>query len=318
MSDYFDNIDSKNSLNYSSFNNEIFPDTPENIYLTLKKEEEDNYSNIQKDNHNTQNYKIKEGNTRSTNDEENVMDNELQKYDEETLKEEENSFPKYLNLNSEKDYYNIPEVEKYYEEIKESKNDQMPLGKKRGRNNTGEGEHNKFSDDNLRRKCKHLVLKSLFNYINKNLKKIYKNIGYGIFKKQLLTINQKQKSNATVLFNRDFLNKTIGDIFSEEISNRYTTYMPTHNKDLINFLKNEENSNIAKYFNDLFNLRFIDCLKHFRGTQKFEVLEGLEGFDSIKEKYENDKDYLKSLNYYIMNYEDIINNKRIRKGKSKI
>ena len=297
--------------------NESFQFTPNNTCLTPKKEEEENYSNIQKNNHNTQNYKIKEGNTRSTNDEENVMDNELQKHDKEALndKEEENSFQ---NLNSEKDCFIIPEDEKYFEEIKEYKNDPMTLGKKRGRNNTGEGEHNKFSDDNLRRKCKHLVLKSLFNYINKNLKKIYKNIGYGIFKKQLLTINQKQKSNATVLFNRDFLNKTIGDIFSEEISNRYTTYMPTHNKDLINFLKNEENSNIAKYFNDLFNLRFIDCLKHFRGTQKFEVLEGLEGFDSIKEKYENDKDYLKSLNYYIMNYEDIINNKRIRKGKSKI
>ena len=298
--------------------NESFQFTPNNTCLTQKKEEEENYSNIQKNNHNTQNYKIKEGNTRSTNDEENVMDNELQKHDKEALnvkEEEENSFQ---NLNSEKDCFIIPEEEKYFEEIKESKNNPMPLGKKRGRNNTGEGEHNKFSDDNLRRKCKHLVLKSLFNYINKNLKKIYKNIGYGIFKKQLLTINQKQKSNATVLFNRDFLNKTIGDIFSEDISNRYTTYMPTHNKDLINFLKNEENSNIAQYFKNLFNLRFIDCLKHFRGTQKFDLLEGLEGFDSIKEKYENDKDYLKSLNYYIMNYEDIINNKRIRKGKSKI
>ena len=41
------------------------------------------------------------------------------------------------------------------------------------------------------------------------------------------------------------------------------------------------------------------------------------GFDNIKSKYENDADYLKSLDYYIMNYEEIMNNKRIRKEDKK-
>lgn len=43
----------------------------------------------------------------------------------------------------------------------------------------------------------------------------------------------------------------------------------------------------------------------------------MNGFDNIKSKYENDEDYLKSLEYYIMNYEEIINNKRTRKENKK-
>ena len=39
-------------------------------------------------------------------------------------------------------------------------------GKKRRRAEKAKNEHNKFSDDNLRRKCKHLVLKNIMEYIN--------------------------------------------------------------------------------------------------------------------------------------------------------
>ena len=37
----------------------------------------------------------------------------------------------------------------------------------------------------------------------------------------------------------------------------------------------------------------------------------------IKSKYEDDIDYLKSLEYYIRNYEEILNKKRIRKSNKK-
>ena len=43
----------------------------------------------------------------------------------------------------------------------------------------------------------------------------------------------------------------------------------------------------------------------------------MKGIEIIKEKYKDDDDYIKSLNYYIMNYEIIINKKKPRHRKKK-
>ena len=191
------------------------------------------------------------------------------------------------------------------------------LGRKK-KDDIRKGNHNKFSQDNLRRKCKHLVLESAFNFINDKIKEKYKgNIGNGIFIKQLLILNHKQKSDASIQFNKYFLNKTLGDIFSEKISSRYTMYKSFHNKCLIQILTGNEDEEKKIYFSKLFSITFVDCLRHFRGSKKIEELEGMNGFDKIKSKYENDADYLKSLEYYIIHYEEIMNNKRARKDNKK-
>jgi len=192
------------------------------------------------------------------------------------------------------------------------------LGRKK-KEDSGSGDHNKYSDDNLRRKCKHLVLDSAFKLLNEKIKKIYNgNIGHGIYVKKLFIINQKQISEAGIQFNKDFLNKTLGEIFSEDISSRITTFHQKHNHLLIKALTNEKDENKKNYFTKLFNITFIDCLKHFRGSQKVEELEGMKGFNDIKLKYKDDADYLGSLENYIMNYEEIINNKRKRQSKKKV
>ena len=197
--------------------------------------------------------------------------------------------------------------------IKKLKKDLTPMGRKRGRAGT-KGDHNKYSDDNLRRKVKHLILKRLLNFINTKIEEKYiNNLGNGVFIKKLLTINQKQKSDATIQFNKDFLNKPIGEIFSENISTRYTNYPLSHNKNLIKLLLNDEDINKRMYFNKLFNLSFFDCLKHFRGSEEIEELIGVEGLDSIKKEYEDDKDYVELLEHYFKNYEKLLDTKRIRK-----
>ena len=199
---------------------------------------------------------------------------------------------------------------------KENKGKKL-LGRKK-REDSGSREHNKFSDDNLRRKCKHLVLDSAFKFINEKIKKIYNgSIGHGIYAKKLFMINQKQISEASIQFNKDFLNKTLGEIFSEDISSRYTSYHPKHNSFLIKALTNEKDEDKKNYFKKLFSIIFVECLKHFRGSQKIEELEGMKKFNDIKSKYEDDKEYLSYLEYNIMNYEEIINNKRTRKSKKK-
>ena len=188
--------------------------------------------------------------------------------------------------------------------------------------NKNKYEHNKYSDDNIRRKCKHLVLKHLLEFLNYKIRNIYNgNIGNGIFKKELQILNQSQKSDATINFNRIFLTKTIGEIFSENISGRFTNYPIYHNKVLINKLMNENDEQKRIYFNNLFNLNFIQCLKHFRGEEKIDLLDGLKCFKDIKndiiDKYEKDGDeYYNTLFYYLNNYERIINNKKSRKRKN--
>ena len=192
----------------------------------------------------------------------------------------------------------------------------LTIGKKRGRNSSGE--HNKFSDDNLRRKVKHIVLSDMMKFINNKISVLYKgNIGNGIFRKELLTINQKQKANAKVQFNQEFLNKILGDIFSEDISTRFTIYPLNHNRQVITDLRNETDESKRIYFNNLFNISFLECLKHFRGDIVIDELIGLSGMKNVEETFKEDYEYLETLQYYIMNYEEITKNKKKRNRKKK-
>ena len=180
--------------------------------------------------------------------------------------------------------------------------------------------HNKYSDDNIRRRCKHLVLNNILDFINKQIILQYKGkIGNGIRKKKLYIINQSQKTDATINFNKNFLNKALKDIFSEPISSRYTDLPSNQNKIIIDILLNEKDENIRKYFNELFNINFSQCLSHFRGETYIKQLEGLKCFNDIKKKflnkYEDGKDYVKVLEHYLNNYEKITERKKARSSR---
>ena len=212
----------------------------------------------------------------------------------------------------------ILKVENTEEDINKLKNDlTQPLNKKRGRPKTGNNEstHTRFSDDNLRRKVKHIVLQNTMNFINEKIREIYGNIGSGIFIKKLLIINQRQKTNATILFNKEFLNKTLGEIFSEDISSRYTNNRKDHNKILIEKLMEDKDEAKKNYFQKLFNITFVDCLEHFRGDKEIEELKGLISFKDLElEDIKKDKEYQETLNHYVYNYEIITSRKKERKS----
>ena len=200
------------------------------------------------------------------------------------------------------------------EKDKNEKKQNNLIGRKKKGVSGSSCRNSKYSDDNLRRKTKHLVLDNVLKFINEKIKEIYKGkINHGVFVKKLLIINKKQKSDVSVQFNKEFLNKTLGEIYSENISTRYNTYYPCNNSTLIKILTSDKDEDKQNYFKKLFSITFIDCLKHFRGTQKIEELEGLKEFNNIKSQYEDDVDYLRSLEYYIMNYEEITNKKKARK-----
>ena len=191
------------------------------------------------------------------------------------------------------------------------------LQKKRGRINTGKSKiiHNKYSDDNLRRKCKHLVLQNLMKFINDKIKEIYGHIGYGMKIKKLLIINQEQISNATIKFNKNFLSKKLSEIFSVNISTRYTNFDKEHNKILISELINDKDEIKRNYFKMLFNLTFVDCLRHFNGSKNILILNDMTLFSQLDIEDEKDEDYSKLLSFYINNYEKIMERKREQKDE---
>ena len=193
------------------------------------------------------------------------------------------------------------------------------LGRKRISDRKKVG-HNKFSDDNLRRRTKCIVLHYVEYFINEKIKEVYNgNVGIGIFKKQLLTLNKYQIYNSTITYNQQFLHKKLGDIFSDDITIKFTNYNKKHNKEVIEELMNEKNEFIRDFFRKLFNITFLQLLKHFRGDEIIQELQGMKLLYQIKDKLSNDeKDneaYIKALEYYVKNFENIIMGKRARKSQ---
>ena len=120
--------------------------------------------------------------------------------------------------------------------------------------------------------------------------------------------------HSSVEYDKEFLNKKLKEILSS-ISNKFTNVLKNENKDLIENLINLKNK--GKYFQELFDLSFLDCLKHINGTKNSELLNGLSSLDEIikneKEKLNGfDIDKLKNC---FMNYESLVINKNSRRTK---
>ena len=172
--------------------------------------------------------------------------------------------------------------------------------------------HDKFSKDNIIKKIKTNLITILLKFINQVIKIKYDgNIGHDVFKKQLLNINKKEIRSSDS--NKPLLNKTLKDIFSGVFSSKYIkSYEKKYNENIIKELLNDEDKEKRDFFNSLFNLTFIDCLKHFRGSKVIEELHGLDSLDNMLKKFEDDKEYLKIFKYYCSNFEKVIQNKKNR------
>ena len=195
------------------------------------------------------------------------------------------------------------------------------LQKKRGKNIknrknssfTGKSltKHTKYSIDNMQRRCKSLILTYTLEYLNYQIKKIYNgNIGNGIYIRKLFDINQEQKANNSVDYVRNFMNKTVKEIFSAHISKRYTSFLPNHNQIVINRALNEKDETKREKFEKLFNLTFVDCLQKFLGKDNSEDSEGFTLFSHIKYKLHDDKEYLDRLEKFLNEFIEKINSRK--------
>ena len=179
--------------------------------------------------------------------------------------------------------------------------------------------HTKFSNDNLKRECKHLVIESVMKFINDKIDEVYgNNIGCGISVKRLFKINQSQKTNSDVAFNKQFIQKTLKEILSDDITGQIKLFERDHNKRVINIIIDEK----REVFEKIFNLTFIECLKHFIEIEQIEELNGLTLFTELKEqlidKYKEDGEaYYENLKIFLMKFEELINKAKPRKKRQK-
>ena len=154
--------------------------------------------------------------------------------------------------------------------------------------------------DILSRKCKSILLDKLRDFINQKIKEIYNNdICEGLYGKQLIR-GIGFIREFFYIKNKKLMTKTLLEIFS---FNNFYTHNPIReewNKKLIEELLNEKDDDKRYYFENLFNLYFLECIEHFINKRTIDELQGLKTFNEIK----NDKDELKKLHINLDNEKD--------------
>ena len=235
-----------------------------------------------------------------------------------------------INEKTESSIYPEPEFEDYktqnmifsrYNEIYYINPSSKLLNKKRLKDSYKKSskKHTKYYCDNLKRECKHLVIENVMKFINNKIYEVYEgNIGNGLNVKRLFKLNQSQKTNADVEFNKLFIKKSLKEIFSDDITKQIKLYSQEHNKNVIEKIIEEKKENFEK----LFNLTFIDCVDHFIGNKIIAELNGLILFSELKEqiirKYDKDGEtYYETLRVFLQKFENIINRAKSRSKKRK-
>ena len=160
---------------------------------------------------------------------------------------------------------------------------------------------------------KHILLDNILHFINDKINELSEH--KTIFGK-LKNIGQKERSEGNTEYNKQFLNKTLFEIFSSKITGRITNFLSDYNEKIIDNLLKDKDDNKRKYFNDLFNLTFTKSLHHFNGTNYYKELDGMKRMvDEVKKESKGDEEYENHLKYYFLNFEEIINNKKGKKSK---
>ena len=209
----------------------------------------------------------------------------------------------------------LPKKEKIFEIHK--------INKKIGRikKNSGYiGKHNKLSEDNVIRKIKRRFLENVRIYINKEYKKYYLIKKININNNWLKKISPKCYGQIKKIDNIKWFNSKIYEVFSENLSLRYSSHSLDSNKKNIQNLLFSNESNSVK---DILNTKVEVLFSKYIGNVKIEGFKTLK--DDIKEiekqmkesEQEDINKYLKKYEDTAKNMKDIFDKKSERKFKKK-
>ena len=209
----------------------------------------------------------------------------------------------------------LPKKEKIFEIHK--------INKKIGRikKNSGYiGKHNKLSEDNVIRKIKRRFLENVRIYINKEYKKYYMKNKISMNNNWLKKISPKCYGQIKKIDNIKWFNSKIYEVFSENLSLRYSSHSLDSNKKNIQNLLFSNESNSVK---DILNTKVEVLFSKYIGNVKIEGFKTLK--DDIKEiekqmkesEQEDINKYLKKYEDTAKNMKDIFDKKSERKFKKK-
>ena len=187
--------------------------------------------------------------------------------------------------------------------------------------------HTKFSSDNMMRKIKNKIIESSRLLCNKileneikNLKELYQS-PYTEFKKIKGSFSQE----LNIKFNLWFYQIKIKEIFSMEISTKYSSFEKSSNKELIEYIFSKENINNFHKLKELLNMPFhLYYHDIFLGERKdWIIYYGIEEnkyglnylLNSLEEEDKNNnlnKIYVEKLGNLAKNYEDFFLFKKMR------
>lgn len=175
-----------------------------------------------------------------------------------------------------------------------------------------ECKNKKYMTENSIRRVKKVIFDSIMKFVNNKISVLYNyNIGQGIYIKKLLKNEHFQIKNASAKYNKELLNKTIGEIFSAKITKKFTSFPEEHNKNLINKLTNEKEEKKKEIFKKLFDITLSDCIKHLRGTKIFAELEGLEKiYENEMINLDEEEEYKDKMRQLLANYDKLFGGKK--------
>ena len=187
------------------------------------------------------------------------------------------------------------------------------ITKKRGRKNKDQiitksenkNVHNKFSNDNIKRRIKASYNKYIIKLLNNIVKKKYKKTTI-----KFLKMNIRITKDIAIKYNQNLLNKPLREIIVN-VSNKYKN--KDNNKICIKFIENQKGN--AELINIL-NMTYKDFyMNYFLKSTKNDSLE--YSFESLKEKLLilNGKEYLDKFIENAEHFVEFFTNSKIRKSR---
>ena len=226
--------------------------------------------------------------------------------------------------------------------LKLSKDNKSEITKKK-REETSFKKHDKYHGDNIIKKIKIKLFESFLKFVNivinenleeskliklnKFLRPLLKKIK--IFESLLKIIDYKYIDRLNKKFDIEILQMKFKEIFSKDISPKYSKLKPESNREIINNLINEEKDNLKIQF--VLNMKFKDYLDVFIYKKQFNNLPDYEEekVGTVEKNFEYmdklildiyrenpDDNYLLYFIIYLYNYERYFHLKRERTRKT--
>ena len=201
--------------------------------------------------------------------------------------------------------------------INEIRKNNSLLGKKREKSEEIQQDNKAPNFDKIFKKLRIIIIEEHIIFFNDVIKIIYNNdVGRSILTKQFLSIDKTVLSHSSVEFDKKFMNETWEEILSGNISLKYTNYPLEKNRTLIQELVKDKEK-CGDYFKELFQLTFLDSLKHITGEKPIDLLNGFMEMDDLLnlKEFDIDENEIPQYKEILINYENLINNKKSRKKR---